>query len=51
LKRAIQKLVLDPLAMDVLQGKFHEGDTISVDTDGDHLVFRATADEREPVGV
>jgi len=51
LKRAIQKLVLDPLAMDVLQGKFHEGDTISVDKDGDHLVFRATADEREPVGV
>jgi len=51
LKRAIQKLVLDPLAMDVLQGKFREGDTISVDKDGDHLVFRATADEREPVGV
>ncbi len=51
LKRAIQKLVLDPLSMDVLQGKFHEGDTISVDKDGDHLVFRATADEREPIGV
>jgi len=51
LKRAIQKLVLDPLSMDVLQGKFREGDTISVDKDGDHLVFRATADEREPVGV
>jgi len=51
LKRAIQKLVLDPLSMDVLQGKFHEGDTITVDKDGDHLVFRAMADEREPVGV
>ncbi len=51
LKRAIQKLVLDPLAMDVLQGKFHEGDTISVDKDGDRLVFRATADDREPLGV
>ncbi len=51
LKRAIQKLVLDPLSMDVLQGKFHEGDTITVDKDGDHLVFRATADDREPVAV
>jgi len=51
LKRAIQKLVLDPLAMDVLQGKFHEGDTISVDKDGDHLVFHAMSDQREPVGV
>ena len=51
LKRAIQKLVLDPLAMDVLQGKFHEGDTITVDKDGDRLVFRVAADEREPVGL
>src|SRR5690349_19307319 len=31
LKRALQRLVLDPLAMKVLQGDFHPGDTIRVD--------------------
>jgi ATP-dependent Clp protease ATP-binding subunit ClpB len=31
LKRALQRLVLDPLAMKVLQGDFRPGDTIRVD--------------------
>jgi len=31
LKRTIQRLVLDPLAMRVLEGDFREGDRISVD--------------------
>src|SRR5207237_10090849 len=31
LKRAVQRLVLDPLAMKVLQGDFAPGDTIRVD--------------------
>jgi ATP-dependent Clp protease ATP-binding subunit ClpB len=39
LKRAIQRLVLDPLAMRVLQGEFHEGDRIQVDADGGELRF------------
>jgi len=31
LKRALQRMVLDPLAMKVLQGAFQPGDTIRVD--------------------
>jgi len=47
LKRTIQKRILDPLAMEVLQGHFHEGDTVLVDNEAGHLVFRK-AEEREP---
>ena len=39
LKRTIQRLVLDPLALQVLQGKFVEGDTVVVDVEGGKLVF------------
>jgi ATP-dependent Clp protease ATP-binding subunit ClpB len=39
LKRTIQRRVLDPLAMRVLQGEFHEGDHVVVDVGGDGLVF------------
>jgi ATP-dependent Clp protease ATP-binding subunit ClpB len=39
LKRAIQRMVLDPLAMELLQGKVKEGDTVRVDTDGHKLTF------------
>jgi len=42
LKRTIQRLVLDPLAMKVLQGEFRDGDTIAVSgTDGE-LVLSAS---------
>ncbi len=47
LKRAVQKSVLDPLALDVLQGRFGEGDTIVVDRDGSELAFRSSAAEPE----
>jgi ATP-dependent Clp protease ATP-binding subunit ClpB len=40
LKRTIQRRVLDPLALQVLEGGFSEGDTIAVDVDGDTLAFR-----------
>jgi ATP-dependent Clp protease ATP-binding subunit ClpB len=33
LRRAIQKHIQDPVAMNILQGEFREGDTIRVDTD------------------
>ncbi|MEO0417148.1 MAG: type VI secretion system ATPase TssH, partial [Verrucomicrobiota bacterium] len=33
LKRVIQKQLLDPLSLDLLDGKFKEGDTITVDID------------------
>ena len=39
LKRAIQRQVLDPLAMRVLQGDFHEGDAIRIDHVGGGLQF------------
>jgi ATP-dependent Clp protease ATP-binding subunit ClpB len=47
LKRAIQKSILDPLAMEVLQGRFREGDTVVVDRDGDGLAFKTGARELE----
>jgi ATP-dependent Clp protease ATP-binding subunit ClpB len=39
LKRTIQRRVLDPLAMRVLEGDFSEGDTIAVDAAADGLTF------------
>ncbi len=39
LKRAIQREVLNPLALKLLDGAFREGDTIEVDYESDHLVF------------
>ncbi|HEY0671607.1 MAG TPA: ATP-dependent chaperone ClpB [Longimicrobiales bacterium] len=43
LKRAIQRLVQNPLAMKVLEGEFEEGSAIVVDREGDHLTFRKRA--------
>jgi ATP-dependent Clp protease ATP-binding subunit ClpB len=39
LKRTIQRRVLDPLAMRVLEGEFLEGDTVVVDAGRDALTF------------
>ncbi len=50
LKRALQRLVENPLALRLLEGEFHEGDTVEVDTEGDELVFRrAEVAERAPI--
>ncbi len=43
LKRAIQRHLENPLAQDILGGKFHPGDEVVVDAEGEHLVF-----ERRP---
>ena len=40
LKRTIQRRVLDPLALRVLEGEFREGRSVVVDADGDGIVFR-----------
>jgi ATP-dependent Clp protease ATP-binding subunit ClpA len=40
LKRTIQKLVQDPLALRLLEREFVEGDTVVVDVAGDQVVFR-----------
>ncbi|PYJ10216.1 MAG: ATP-dependent chaperone ClpB [Verrucomicrobia bacterium] len=39
LKRAIQKYILDPLSMDILEGKVHEGQRVTVDVAGGNLKF------------
>jgi ATP-dependent Clp protease ATP-binding subunit ClpB len=40
LKRAIQQRIQNPLAMELLQGKFREGDTVLVDAGEGGMVFR-----------
>ncbi len=39
LKRAIQQQLENPLAQDILAGRFGNGDTVKVDADGGRLVF------------
>jgi ATP-dependent Clp protease ATP-binding subunit ClpB len=39
LKRAIQHFLLDPLSLDVLDGKFTDGDLIQADVDHGNIVF------------
>jgi ATP-dependent Clp protease ATP-binding subunit ClpB len=39
LKRAIQKYILDPLSMEILEGKIREGQTIQVDAKDRALGF------------
>ena len=54
LKRAIQRLLQDRLAMQLLAGEFSEGDTIKVDVADADLVFRkviAAEPEPEPAQV
>jgi len=41
LKRAVQDLLLDPLATKLLEGEFKPGDKIKVSADGDRLEFSA----------
>jgi ATP-dependent Clp protease ATP-binding subunit ClpB len=43
LKRAIQQQVENPLAQDILSGKFMPGDVIVVDVDKDHFVFKKSS--------
>jgi ATP-dependent Clp protease ATP-binding subunit ClpB len=52
LKRAIQRMVLDPLAMKVLQGDFAPGDTIRVDAgaSSDMLTFSKVRGQRAAGG-
>jgi ATP-dependent Clp protease ATP-binding subunit ClpB len=39
LKRALQRLVENPLALRLLEGEFSEGDTVRVDAENGGLVF------------
>jgi ATP-dependent Clp protease ATP-binding subunit ClpB len=52
LKRVIQRLLQNPIALELLEGNFHEGDTIRVERDGKGLRFgrvERTAPEPEMV--
>jgi ATP-dependent Clp protease ATP-binding subunit ClpB len=46
LKRAIQRELQDPLAVKILGGEFHEGDTIRVERGKEKLEFTALASNR-----
>jgi ATP-dependent Clp protease ATP-binding subunit ClpB len=52
LKRAIQRLLQNPIALELLEGNFHEGDVIRVERDGNVLRFekveRRATGTREP---
>jgi ATP-dependent Clp protease ATP-binding subunit ClpB len=43
LKRAIQRLIENPLALRLLEGEFSEGDTVRVDVEDGELVFEKAA--------
>jgi ATP-dependent Clp protease ATP-binding subunit ClpB len=45
LKRVIQSMLQNPVAMTLLEGGYTPGDAIVADRDGDHLVFRSAAPE------
>ncbi|BDD88085.1 ATP-dependent chaperone ClpB [Desulfofustis limnaeus] len=45
LKRAIQKLVEDPLAMEILEGRFQEDDVVMVDADNSGIIFTKVKEE------
>lgn len=61
LRRAIQRLIEDPLAEEVLRGTFRPGDTIRAEMDGEHVIFRRAEildegmppllEEGEPAGI
>jgi ATP-dependent Clp protease ATP-binding subunit ClpB len=46
LKRTIQKLVQDPLALELLNGTVGEGDTVTAHADHGKIVFRKTAEAK-----
>ncbi len=48
LRRAIQRLVEDPLSEKILWKEFHAGDTIVVDVEDDEIVFRTIEGVVEP---
>ncbi|AFL90342.1 ATP-dependent chaperone ClpB [Terriglobus roseus DSM 18391] len=48
LKRAIQRMVQDPLAIKILSGEVRHGDHVVVDAKGEHLTFNVTVHEAVP---
>jgi ATP-dependent Clp protease ATP-binding subunit ClpC len=48
LRRTLQKLVEDPLSIDILKGRFKQGSTIVVDLKEEKIVFRAKRERKSP---
>src|SRR5258708_355507 len=48
LKRTIQRMVENPLAVEVLAGRFHEGDQIRIEVEGETLGFHKEAAVAQP---
>ncbi|GAA3750169.1 ATP-dependent chaperone ClpB [Terriglobus aquaticus] len=48
LKRAIQRLLQDPLAMRILSGEIRNGDHVQIDATGDKLTFTASHPGAQP---
>jgi ATP-dependent Clp protease ATP-binding subunit ClpB len=44
LKRVIQKLILDPLALKMVTGEIKEGETVVIDAENENIVFRTAKD-------
>ena len=42
LRRTIQRDILNPLAIQILEGTFHDGDAIAVDFEKGEFVFQKT---------
>jgi ATP-dependent Clp protease ATP-binding subunit ClpB len=51
LKRAIQRLIQNPLSLAILEGRFHEGDHIlaTESPDGEIVFEKVEAPQEEPV--
>jgi ATP-dependent Clp protease ATP-binding subunit ClpB len=49
LKRVIQRRLIDPLALAILEGDFREGDTVRVDAGDGDLVLSTAAEPAQPV--
>lgn len=47
LKRVIQKLILNPMALEIVTGKIKEGDTISIDAEGDNITLKTIPSKRK----
>jgi len=50
LRRVIQRRLTDRLALELLEGKVKEGDTVTVDAADGELVFTVSREAAEPVG-
>jgi len=50
LKRIIQKLILNPMALKIVTGEIKDGDVISVDAEKDHIILKTISTKKVKVG-